>query len=128
MTTAYRWALGVACAVTVSIVLWPFPVVAHHLATVAASVGAFAAWHFVVLYSTHPWRTWAEGRHLMQFTSGLAVVLSLVTLFAFLRPSAATHPALELMRLGIFSWLAVMLVWRVRLLLAATREKDDDRG
>lgn len=130
MSTAYRWCLGAAVVFTATVALWPFPVVAHHLGTVAVAVGAGAAWLFVALYSTHPWRTWAEGRHLMQFTGGLGLILTLSTAFAFVRPVGVTHPGLELLRLGVMAWLALMLVWRVRLLLNATREHSngDDRG
>lgn len=125
MTTLYRSAFGFAFAFTLSVALWEFPEVTYHLGTVAAGVGAAAAWHFVVVYSTHPWRLWAEGRHLMQFTAGLGLVLTLVVLFAFVRPVEPTPAPLGLLRLGIFAWLALMLVWRVRLLLNATREHGE---
>lgn len=130
MTTLYKWALGFAVTFTAAVVLWPFPEVTHHLGTLAAGVGALSAWHFVVVYSTHPWRLWAEGRHLMQFTAGLGLVLTLVVVFAAIRPVTPAPAALGLIRLAIFTWLALMLVWRVRLLLAATREQgnEDDRG
>lgn len=97
------------------------PTIAHHVGTLAAVVGSAAAWTFVLKYRTVSWRTYDEGRHLMAFTLLLAVILTYVSIRAV---SGSNVLAIqdEAFRLFVYGSITAMLLWRVRLLIAARRE------
>lgn len=91
----------------------------HTLGSVAAVVGAVSAWAFVLIYRRRNWRQWAEGKHLMVFTSGLAVIMTYVSIRAVTQSGANYSTGDELWRLGIYGFVASMLGWRALLVWQA---------
>lgn len=90
---------------------------AVHLAgTLALWLGLVSAVAFCGLYHlTAPWWRSAEGRHLMSFTGGLALILSWLgyrSIFAAPPPTTGD----EVGRTIVYTVVAVLMVWRVALL------------
>jgi len=96
-------------------------VVALALLTACAVFG----WLFVALYSRVRWYATPEGRHLMKFTTALALTFSLVLLFQAVKPKPLTSLALSI---ALYGWIAWELANRVRLHLKAKREARAARG
>jgi hypothetical protein len=89
------------------------------LAEVLMGAVAVLGWLFVILYSRVRWYATPEGRHLMKFTTGLALTFSLSLLFQFTDPGRWTRVVLSI---TLFGWLAFELANRTRLHLRAQRE------
>jgi len=83
----------------------------HFGGTVAAIIAAVAAWWFVISYRRVNWAVSEHGKHLMSFTLGMAVIFTFVSARA-ITGSTADKLWLELVRLAVYGWAAVMLVWR----------------
>jgi hypothetical protein len=100
------------------------------IATLLATVGAIYGWRFVMRYRQYDWRKYAAGRHLMRFTTGLAIVLtwSVFGLVAryFFHDNWLLMMILEVGRILIFGWVAVMLFVRYQLLEES--EGNDERN
>lgn len=96
------------------------------MGTLFVIVVAVAAWVFVLTYRARRWREWAEGRHLMRFTVGIALITTYASIVGVAAIFGLTFPPLlqALVRLAIFGWLAVMLVQRVRLLRGTGPRQD----
>lgn len=91
--------------------------------TVLAAVGAAACAYFVLVYQVTTggdWRHTAAGRHLMQFTACLGLLMVLVVA-ARLWP---TYPGRDVVTLAAFAWLVGQVIWRSVLL---HRAQHDDR-
>ena len=84
---------------------------------------AVLGWLFVILYSRVRWYATAEGRHLMKFTTALALTFSLTLLFAVLDPKPEVRAVLSI---GLFGWIAWELANRSRLHLKARREARNE--
>jgi hypothetical protein len=83
---------------------------------------ALLGWLFVILYSRVRWYVTPEGRHLMKFTTALALTFSLSVLFQLIHPTLPTRAVLSVV---LFGWIAWELGNRVRLHLRAKREGRD---
>ena len=94
------------------------------LAEVLMGACAVLGWLFVILYSQVRWYVTPEGRHLMKFTTGLALTFSLSLLFQFADPGQLTRVVLSI---ALFGWLAFELANRTRLHLRARREAREPR-
>ena len=79
-------------------------------------------WVFVILYSRVRWYATPEGRHLMKFTTALALAFSLTLLGAIVRPKPATEAVLAI---ALYGWIAWEFANRIRLHLRAKRELRD---
>jgi len=84
---------------------------------------AVLGWLFVVLYSRVRWYATPEGRHLMKFTTALALTFSLSLLFAVLKPKPEVRAVLSI---ALFGWIAWELANRSRLHLRAKRETRNE--
>ncbi|WP_141576108.1 hypothetical protein [Actinomadura sp. WMMA1423] len=88
----------------------------HLAGTIALWLALASAVAFCGLYHlTAPWWRSGEGRHLMSFTGGLALILSWLayrSIFAAPPPTAGD----EVGRTAVYSVVAVLMVWRVGLL------------
>ena len=80
---------------------------------------AVLAWLFVALYSRVRWWATPEGRHLMRFTVGFALVLSISLLDYVVHMKPATKAILSI---ALFSWIGWELAVRSWLHLQAVRE------
>lgn len=89
------------------------------LSTGLAIACAVLGWVFVMLYSRVHWWKSPEGKHLMRFTTALALTFSLVVVFRVVRPDPLTGRALAVF---LYGWIATELAVRVGLLLRARRE------
>ncbi|MFI1197682.1 hypothetical protein ACH4T9_31100 [Micromonospora sp. NPDC020750] len=91
--------------------------------TVLAAVGCLACLYFVAAYqrfTAGDWRRNAGGRHLMEFTGTLGVLLGLIVLARFW----PDYPGRDLLTLVVFAALVGQVVWRIVLL---HRAQDHDR-
>jgi FlaA1/EpsC-like NDP-sugar epimerase len=88
----------------------------HHAGTIAVVVATVFAWAFVIGYSRDPWRLFEAGRHLMVFTFGHAVLLTYIVWRNVIVSTAVSDPVPEVVRFLAFVFLAVMFVWRFRIL------------
>ncbi len=99
----------------------------RNAATVLATLGALACWYFVVVFwvtTAGDWRHNPGGRHVMQFTANLGLLLSLIAT-ARLWPD---YPGREVVVLVAFALLVVQIVWRCVLLHRAQHtEPERDR-
>lgn len=90
--------------------------VLHQAGNVGVWVALGAAVMFCIAYAVlAPWRSSAEGRHLMTFTAVIALAFGWI---AYRLVAGARMPPwlLEAMRAVILGALAVCLVWRLALL------------
>lgn len=99
-----------------------------------AMVGALYGWLFVLKYRQYDWRKYAAGRHLMRFTTGIAVILTwsvfgLVLRF-FFDGNWLVGMLLDTGRVVIFGWVAAMLFVRYQLLEESedTNERNRNHG
>jgi hypothetical protein len=104
------------------------------LALVLVVVGAVQAGRFVWIYAHPPfdWRTYEAGRHLMQFTRGIAVILVWSLASLVLRYLVNPDPfwlevALSIGRVVIFGYVAWMMTDRLHLLLRSRQEDRPNR-
>lgn len=92
------------------------------MSTGLSVVGALACWYFVAVYwwkTGGDWmRTWA-GRHVMQFTANLGVLLTLIVA-ARLWPRYAGRDVIVLV---VFAALVAQIVWRCVLLHRAQHQR-----
>jgi hypothetical protein len=92
----------------------------HLIGNIAVLIAFISAVTFCALYAAiAPWRTSAEGWHLMTFTGVIGVAFGWI---AYRQVIQATPPAglsIEIPRAVILSALAALLVWRLALLLRA---------
>jgi hypothetical protein len=88
----------------------------HHAGTIAVVIATVFAWAFVIGYSRDPWRLFEAGRHLMVFTFGHAVFLTYIVWRNLFAPSDPAPVTVEVVRFLAFTFLAVMFVWRFRIL------------
>jgi FlaA1/EpsC-like NDP-sugar epimerase len=88
----------------------------HHAGTIAVVIATVFAWAFVIGYSRDPWRLFEAGRHLMVFTFGHAVLLTYIVWRNVIVSTAVSDPVPEVVRFVAFVFLAVMFVWRFRIL------------
>ena len=92
----------------------------HLVGDVAVWVALVASVAFCVTYATvAPWRSSAEGWHLMTFTGVVGLAFGWI---AYRQSTGAPHvpplnPATESARAAILSALAVLLMWRLALLI-----------
>jgi len=94
----------------------------YNLATALVALGATLAWWFVFLYRRHDWRRYEEGRHVMQFTLMVAIILTLATETRIFGP----YPGIQLVAVALYSWLVWLLLSRIRLMLRANRRQRDE--
>lgn len=89
----------------------------HLLGTVGLYVGTLAAFAFVASYQLFA-RWWAseEGRHMMSFTTVLALALGYFSYRTLTTPALPLPRGTELARTLIFNAIAWVLVWRCWLL------------
>lgn len=90
----------------------------YSLATGLVAIGASLAWWFVFLYRRHNWRQYQEGRHVMQFTLMVAIILTLSTEVRIWGP----YPGIELVACVVYLWMVWLLASRIRLMLRANKE------
>jgi uncharacterized membrane protein HdeD (DUF308 family) len=91
--------------------------------TVLAAAGMFACLYFVAAYqrfTAGDWRRNPGGRHLMEFTGTLGVLLGLIVLARFW----PDYPGRDVITLVVFGALVGQVVWRIVLL---HRAQDHDR-
>jgi hypothetical protein len=100
------------------------------LSGLLAMVGAFYGWRFVFRYRRYDWRHYAAGRHLMRFTNGLSIILTWSVFGLIMRyffdGNWIVALILDLGRIVIFGWVAVMLFVRYQLLEES--EGNDERN
>lgn len=90
--------------------------VVHAVGTAALWVCALSALGFCGLYHlSAPWWRSAEGRHLMSFTGGLALIFSWLVYRSFVAP-APPSAGDEVGRMSVYLVVAVLLLWRLELL------------
>lgn len=118
---------GIVATAAVCLLLLGHPKLTHHLGTAAVLAAAAVAWAFVFGYARRSWRQWDEGIHLMRFTIGIALICSYSALINVIGPVAIREPLTELARLVIFTFVAVMMVDRYRLLQRAIKRDREAR-
>lgn len=104
--------------------------VIYNLGTVGAIIAALSAWTFVSMYYNRRWRSYGEGRNVMVFSIGLAVILSWLSYRGLSNTPAivTTCPPLTLpihdniARTAILLFVAFILAWRVRLAYQAGKK------
>lgn len=100
-------------------------------AVVLCIIGAFYAWSFVISYGRDDWRRYEAGRHLMNFTRGLAVILSWSFVGLLLRAVLPDYPWIDVVlaagRICIFGWVVYMLRSRYQLLKKAHASPERNR-
>ncbi|KXK63341.1 hypothetical protein AWW66_03240 [Micromonospora rosaria] len=93
--------------------------------TVLAAIGALACAYFVLTYQVTTggdWRRSAAGRHLMQFTACLGILMGLIVA-ARLWPD---YPGRDQVTLMTFGWLVGQVIWRSVLLHRAQHPHDQE--
>lgn len=93
--------------------------------TALTVTGAAACWYFVIGYhllSGGGWRRSAAGRHLMQLSGGLGVLMTLIVA-ARVWPG---YPGRPWVTLGVFAYVVVQMIWRCVLLHRAQRSDAPD--
>ncbi|MER7164484.1 hypothetical protein ABT336_00175 [Micromonospora sp. NPDC000207] len=94
--------------------------------TMLAAIGAVACLYFVVAYqvsTSGDWRHSPVGRHLMQFTGCLGLLMGLIVA-ARLWPE---YPGRDQVTLLVFAWLVVQVIWRSVLLHRAQHDQEPVR-
>lgn len=98
------------------------------LSVLAAAAAMVYAWDFVRRYRKEPWRDYQAGRHLMRFTTGLAIIItwSVAGLLArWVWPGEeALRVVLAVARCLIFGWCALMLRKHLHLLKYNIKERN----
>lgn len=85
----------------------------HAIGDIGVLVGAVAATVFVVAYQlTARWWRSEEGRHMMSFTTVIAVALDYASWRVLTAQPWPYPPAVDAIRTGIFCAIAVLMVWR----------------
>lgn len=90
------------------------------LGTALTLIGAGACWYFVIAYHVATggdWRHSPAGRHLMQLSGGLGLLMTLI-LAARVWP---TYPGRPWVTLAVFAYVVIQMVWRCVLLHRAQR-------
>lgn len=88
-------------------------------------LGALAGWAFVLTYQlrTHgAWRGSREGWHLMTFTTTLAVIFTLAVVVR-----VVDVPGIHVIAVVLYGAIVAGLIWRVALLVTATKNADRRR-
>ncbi|MEV6798552.1 hypothetical protein AB0M91_09410 [Micromonospora rifamycinica] len=91
--------------------------------TALAAVGAVGCWYFVVAFwwtTRGDWRHNPGGRHVMQFTANLGLLMALIVA-ARIWPG---YPGRDVVVLVAFALLVVQIVWRCVLLHRAQGDQD----
>ncbi|SBT64206.1 hypothetical protein GA0070622_1176 [Micromonospora sediminicola] len=98
----------------------------NDLNTVLAGIGAAACWYFVVAFwvtTGGDWRHNPGGRHVMQFTANLGLLMTLIVL-ARVWPQ---YPGRAAVTLVAFAALVAQVVWRCVLLHRAQHAPAERR-
>ena len=92
------------------------------LAVAQLTLCTVLAWLFVLLYARVQWWATREGRHLMRFTIGFALVLSLTLLnqVVVMKPQTVL-----ILSIALFGWISWELAVRSWLHLQAVRENKE---
>ena len=96
------------------------------LTEIAIAVGGFAALFFVVGYGfAAPWWRSDTGRHFFSFGCLILGIMSLVNATTFLGADWTGRP---IVRLVIYTLVAIVLIWRNRIFVSAQLRRSLDSG
>jgi ABC-type xylose transport system permease subunit len=115
-------AAHVVITVAACVLLWNYPDLAYTIGSWVAWIGGITAWAFVYRYAKENWTETEAGRHLMAFTAGLAMIFTWVVARNFFEVPSHVD---TIVRLLIFSFITIHLIWRYRILRRQTRGNRD---